>query len=73
MAESIDGQKITSLRTRKTMYDQDSIIARLDTGQEFMIKTDDLLVIVSEFFWTPIKKIKHTYLTDGLLKEVSDG
>ena len=58
----IEGQTIVSLRTRKTMYDQDNIVATTDDGHEFMIKVDDLLPIISEFFWEKKKARKHTYI-----------
>jgi hypothetical protein len=67
MEEVIDGQQIVSMSTLKTMYDNNSIRAVLDTGESVRIKADEIIKFVNGTKFIRNKKRVNTYL------EVIDG
>jgi hypothetical protein len=58
----LDGKNIVSVRTLKSMYDQDSVEVRDDKGNFYRLKADVICAMLNEFIFDTITKTKHTYL-----------
>ena len=64
----IDGQNITKIRTRKTMYDNDCVSVETN-NKDYLMPVSTIIQMVNEYnFKTETKKI-HTYLTEAQPKE----
>ena len=64
----IDGQDVTELRTRKTMYDNDCIVAIVDR-KRCMLPVYVVEQMINEFSFETETKRKYTYLTKAVLKK----
>ena len=58
----MDGQKITSIRTLKSMYDNDCVLVEDGDGNEYRMPCSTIIQMVNEFEFDVEKKRKHKYL-----------
>ncbi len=66
----IQGQKITEIRTLKSMYDNNCVEITLDNKKEYLMSTKTILQMVNEFEFEVEKKRVHSYLVNA--KRIED-
>lgn len=64
----IDGQDISDIRTRKTMYDNDCVSVTADNKQ-YLMPASTIIQMVNEYNFKTEKKKIHTYLVEAQPKD----
>jgi len=64
----IDGQDITNIITRKSMYDNDCVMVFIG-DKKYLLPTSTIIQMVNNYEFKTTKKTKHTYLTDAIPNE----
>jgi hypothetical protein len=67
--KKLNGQDIISIRSLKSMYDQDCVAVFDDNDNEYRMPMRTILQMVNEFLFVPVQKRKYVHLTEAVMKE----